>query len=98
MGCTSKSLLSNFGNEKCKDDYDYYGIIGKMCVFDEEKSNGNVEVDHPQPKIIETTVKIDTSTKVTTEQTPTTTTSTNGVERNLPHLTLLMIVAAYFAM
>ena len=112
MDCTSKSLHSSFGNEKCKDDYDFFGIKGKTCIFDGELSNGKVEVDHPQPKVSNPTTKeekeIDDENQVDNQNTSNNQDNVvsnqvkeephvGGVERNLPHFALLVMVA-YFAM
>ena len=112
LGCTSKSQHSTFGNEKCKDDFDFFNIKGKTCIFDGDLSNGDVEVDHPQPEASTptTTDEKEIDDKNQEDNQGTSDDQDNivhnqveeephigGVERNLPHFSLLVMVA-YFAM
>ena len=91
MDCNSR-LVHNITD--CKDNYPLTSEInGKMCVYDGDLSNENVELQE-KPRVPTENIKAN----ITTQKPPTTTKkTTNGVERNLPHFTFLVMVA-YLAM
>ena len=111
MGCNSKKI-HNIGNEKCKDDYELIASVkGKMCIFDGELSNKFEDVEFQTPTQTNPIDENDADDESSEDEEGSSPSSqvdlagigsnnqgtTGGVERNLPHFTLLVMVA-YLAM